>query len=76
MPPHPPGTPGPLAVDALLGLLLPFWQLVIGACVLVTVVVSVGRLLQRGPSRMTTAVLVTGGAVVCLAVLGVLFQDR
>ena len=65
-----------LAEEALLGLLLPFWQLVIGACVLVTVVVSVGRLVRRGPSRMTTAVLVTGGAVVCLAVLGVLFQDR
>ena len=51
-----------------------FWQLIIGVLVLVVVVVSVGRLAQRGPSRMSAALLVIGGAVVCLAVLGVLLS--
>jgi hypothetical protein len=63
-----------LAVDALLGLLLPLWQIVIGVLVLVTVVVSAHRLFMRGPSRMGAALLVAGGAVVCLAVLGYLFR--
>jgi hypothetical protein len=61
--------------DALLGLLLPFWQLVIGLLVAVAVVVVLYRLLQRGPSRMTTAMLVTGGAVVGIAVVGILTQN-
>jgi hypothetical protein len=61
--------------DALLGLLLPFWQLVIGLFVAVAVVVALYRLLQRGPSRMTTAMLVTGGAVVGIAVVGILTQN-
>lgn len=64
-----------LAQDALLGMLLPFWQLVIGACVLLAVLASVRRLARRGPSRMRTALLVSGGAIVCLTVLGVLLQD-
>jgi hypothetical protein len=64
-----------LAADALLGLLLPMWQLVIGLLVLVVVVVSVLRLLSRGPSRMGTAMLFIGGAVVCITILGILFQD-
>jgi hypothetical protein len=63
-----------LAVDPLLGLLLPLWQLVIGVLVLAAVVVSVHRFAQRGPSRMSAAMLVVGGAVVCLAVLGYLFH--
>jgi hypothetical protein len=63
-----------LAADALVGLLLPLWQVVIGVLVLVAVVVSVRRLALRGPSRMSAAMLVVGGAVVCLAVLGYLFQ--
>jgi len=63
-----------LATDALLGLLLPIWQLVIGGLVLLAVVGSIFRLAARGPSRMTTALLLTGGAVVCLTVLGVLLQ--
>lgn len=62
------------AADALIGLLLPFWQLVIGAFVLVAVVAAAYRLALRGPSRMTTALLVTGGAIVCLTVIGVLMQ--
>jgi hypothetical protein len=68
------GTSPTLAVDALLGLLMPLWQLVIGVLVLVAVVVSMHRLFMRGPSRMNAAMLVVGGAVVCLAVLGYLFQ--
>jgi hypothetical protein len=63
-----------LAEEALLGLLMPLWQLVIGAVVLVVILVSVGRLARRGPSRMSTALLVTAAAIAGLAVLGVLFQ--
>jgi hypothetical protein len=64
----------PVASDALLGMLFPIWQLAIGLCLLAVVVLSVRRLAARGPSRMTTALLVTGGAVVGLTVLGVLLQ--
>ncbi|MGK5677275.1 hypothetical protein ACSNOB_31155 [Micromonospora sp. URMC 106] len=69
--------PGPtvLAEDALLGLLLPFWQLVIGAFVLFVVLVSVARLARRGRSRMTTALLVTAAAIAGFAVVGVLLQE-
>ncbi|GHJ14322.1 MULTISPECIES: hypothetical protein [unclassified Micromonospora] len=63
-----------LAEEALLGLLLPFWQLVIGAFVLAVLVLSVGRLVRRGPSRMATALLVTAAAIACFAVLGVLLE--
>ncbi|MFI6133215.1 hypothetical protein [Micromonospora sp. NPDC051141] len=63
-----------LAEEALLGLLLPFWQLVIGAFVLAVLVLSMGRLVRRGPSRMTTALLVTAAAIACFAVLGVLLE--
>ncbi|HEX8626543.1 MAG TPA: hypothetical protein VF755_00035 [Catenuloplanes sp.] len=63
-----------LSADAFLDLLLPFWQLVIGGCVLLAVVLSVRPLARRGRSRMTTALIVTGGAVICLAVVGVLLQ--
>ncbi|MEV1333941.1 hypothetical protein [Micromonospora costi] len=64
----------PLAEEALLGLLLPFWQLVIGAFVLVVVVLSIGRLARRGRSRMTTALLVTAAAIAGFALVGVLLQ--
>jgi len=63
-----------MAADALLSMLLPFWQLAIGACVIAAVVVSAWRLSQRGPSRMARALVVTGAAIVALAVIGVLFQ--
>ncbi|SCL67535.1 hypothetical protein GA0070606_4578 [Micromonospora citrea] len=66
--------PALLAEDALLGLLLPFWHLVIGAFVLFVVVVSVARLARRGRSRMTTALLVTAAAIVGFAVVGVLLE--
>jgi hypothetical protein len=65
-----------MSQDALLGQLFPLWQLTIGACVLVTVVLCTRRLLRRGPSRMTRALIVTGGAALGLAVLGVLLAGR
>lgn len=65
----------PLAGEALLGLLLPFWQVVIALFVLVAVVVSVRRLARRGPSRMTTALLVIAAAITGLTVIGVLLQE-
>jgi hypothetical protein len=64
-----------LAVDAFLGLLVPLWQLVIGVLVLVAVVVSVRKLLLRGPSRMGGALLLVGSAVVGLAVVSYLIQS-
>jgi hypothetical protein len=63
------------AEDALLGLLMPLWQIVIGLLVAVAVVVVVYRLVRRGPSRMTTAMLVTGGAVIGFTVVGILSQS-
>jgi hypothetical protein len=62
------------AADALLDLVLPAGQLVIGTLVLVTLVLSVHKLFLRGPSRMGGALLVSGGAVIGLAVLGYLIQ--
>jgi hypothetical protein len=64
-----------LAEEALLGLLLPFWQLVIGAFVLFVVLVSLGRLARRGPSRMTTALLITAAAIAGFTVVGVLLES-
>lgn len=63
-----------VAADALLGMLLPFWQLVIGCCVLVAVLVSVRRLTARGSSRMMRALLVTGAVVVGIAAIGLLME--
>lgn len=60
----------PLAADALLSMLLPVWQFAIGTCVLITLVVSARRLAKRGRSRMTTALVVTGGAIIGLTVIG------
>jgi uncharacterized membrane protein YozB (DUF420 family) len=68
------GSSPTLAADALLDLLVPLWQLVIGALVLVTVVVSVLRLIRRGPSRMGGAMLLAGAAVIGVAVVGYLVQ--
>jgi hypothetical protein len=63
-----------LAADALFGMLIPLWQFVIGILVLVTVVVVVHRMFVRGPSRMGGAMLLSGGAVVCITVLVFLTQ--
>jgi hypothetical protein len=64
----------PLAADAVLDLLMPLWQVVIGLLVLVTLVVAGRRILMRGPSRMGGAMLLAGGAVIGLAVVGYLVQ--
>lgn len=75
MPPAPAPLAEPvLADDALLGLLLPFWQLVIGSFVVFAVAASVRHLARRGPARMTTALLVIGGVIIGLTVLGVLLE--
>lgn len=66
-----PGT-DPIAADALLSLLFPFWQLVIGCCVVVALVASVQRLAARGPSRMGRALLLTGAVIVGVAAFGLL----
>jgi hypothetical protein len=68
------GNPPTLAADALFDLLVPLWQLVIGVLVLVTVVVTAHKLFMRGPSRMGGAMLLVGGAVVCVALLSYLVQ--
>ncbi|MFX0592076.1 hypothetical protein [Melissospora conviva] len=73
MGPTPPSSTS-LAAEALLGLLLPFWQIVIGAFVLLAVIASVRKLAQRGLSRMNRALLFTAGAIVALALTGVLLQ--
>ena len=64
-----------LASDALFGQLMPLWQMVIGLLVLVAVIVSLHRLFMRGPSRMGGAMLLAGGAVVCIAVVGYVIQQ-
>jgi uncharacterized membrane protein YozB (DUF420 family) len=63
-----------LAADALLDLVFPLWQFVIGLLVLVTLVVSVMRMIRRGPSRMGGAMLLAGSAVIGVAVIGYLVQ--
>jgi Na+/H+-dicarboxylate symporter len=68
------GYPAVTASDALLDLLLPLWQLVIGVLVLVTLVLSVHRLVMRGPSRMGGAMLMVGAAVIGIAVISYLVQ--
>jgi hypothetical protein len=63
-----------MAADALLGLLLPVWQIAIGLCLAAVLVVALWRLAARGPSRMTTAMVVAGAAVLGLAAIGLLFS--
>jgi hypothetical protein len=67
-------TPPAVAADALLDLLMPLWQLVIGVLVLAALIVSVHRLVMRGPSRMGGAMLMVGAVVVGVAVLSYLIQ--
>jgi hypothetical protein len=64
-------TPNPHG-DALLDMLFPLWQLVIGVVVAVVFVVASVRLARRTPSRMGAVLLVTGGAIVGVTVLGIL----
>lgn len=65
-----------MARDALLGMLFPLWQAVIGGCVLVVVVISVRRLIRRGPSRMGRAMIVSGVAALALFAVGLLLSSR
>jgi hypothetical protein len=62
--------------ETLLSLLSPFGQLAIGGCALLVLVVSIRKLAQRGRSRMTTAMLVTGVAALAVAALNILIQVR
>ncbi|HEX6073820.1 MAG TPA: hypothetical protein VFZ32_00970 [Micromonosporaceae bacterium] len=62
-----------MASDALLALLHPGWRLVIGVCVAATVIVAGARLMQRGPSRMTSAMGVTVVILVLLVAVTLLF---
>jgi hypothetical protein len=62
--------------DAPLSLLVPLSQLVIGGCVAAVLVVSMRRLLRRGPSRMARALVVTGGAALALVAVGMLLANR
>ncbi len=64
-------TPSPRA-DALLELLFPVWQFVIGVVVVLVVVIATYRLALRGPSRMGTMLLVTGAVIVGITVFGIL----
>jgi hypothetical protein len=57
-----------VARDALLSLLFPLWQLVIAVVLVGVLAVAARRLAHRGRSRMTTAVLITGAAVLATAV--------
>jgi hypothetical protein len=66
------GVPATIAADALLGMLLPFWQLVLGVVILIFLVGASVRLARRGRSRMNTAIVVTGAAVIGLVLIGVL----
>lgn len=62
------------AQDALLNLLLPLWQVAIGLCVLAAVVVVGLRLARRGSSRVTTALVLSGGAVIAICLVGILLE--
>jgi hypothetical protein len=66
-------TGGTQHAEALMALLLPIWQLVIGVCVLLALVAACVRLAQRGRSRMGTVLAVFGFAIVGVALLGFLF---
>jgi hypothetical protein len=58
--------------DALLGMLLPFWQIVIGLFVLLVLVAGTVRLARRGRSRMGNAMLVVAALIVGLTLVGLL----
>ena len=62
----------PARADAIMELLFPLWQFVIGALVAVVVVVMALRLARRGRSRMRTAMVVTGAGILGLAIIGIL----
>ena len=61
---------GAVPPDAVLGLLVPAWQLLIGVAVLLATVGAGIRIARRGRSRMRTALAIWALAIVGLAVLG------
>ena len=63
-----------VADDGLTSLLFPFWQLVIALCLVVVTIVSAHRLLMRGPSRMSRAIVLAGGAIIGVVVIGMLLS--
>jgi CHASE2 domain-containing sensor protein len=65
MEPHP-------QADALMDLLFPVWQFVIGALVAVVVAVVGLRLARQGRSRMRNAMVVVGAGILGLTLFGVL----
>jgi hypothetical protein len=65
MEPHP-------QADALMDLLFPVWQFVIGAMVAVVVAVVGLRLARQGRSRMRNAMAVIGAGILGLTLFGVL----
>jgi hypothetical protein len=62
------------ASDGLLGLLHPILQAAIAGCLLLVLVLGTHRLIQRGPSRMTRAALVTALLIVAVAVFASQFH--
>jgi len=64
--------PATIAADALLGLLMPFWQIVLGLTILGFVAGASIRLARRGRSRMNTAIVVTGTMLLGAVLLGLL----
>jgi FtsH-binding integral membrane protein len=62
----------PAQAEALMDLLFPLWQVVIGATVAVVVAVVGLRLARRGRSRMRTAMVVVGAGILGLTLFGVL----
>lgn len=58
------------AADALLSLLHPAWQALIAGCLLVVTILGIRKLAERGPTRMTHAVYLTGFLIVAITVVG------
>jgi len=59
-----------------LDLLFPVWQLTIGGCLVVVMVLSIRRLASRGRSRMSRGLVVTGVAFLGLTAVGILLASR
>ena len=62
----------PPQADALMDLLSPLWQILIGGTVAVVVAVMGLRLARRGRSRMRNAMVVVGAGILGLTLIGVL----
>jgi len=60
---------GATAVPGLLELLHPAWQALIAVCLLLVLLLGLRRMAQRGPSRMSNGVIVTGFLIIAVTVL-------